>query len=277
MEDFAAIRINWKPKATNLAEILAGICVLPRNVVFIDDNPAERAAMKLAFPDVRILGRHPYYLRQTLLWSSETQVVSVTGESSQRTDMVKAQLEREARRTELSRADFLMAAAPTVRMIPIDDAAHPRFARAFELINKTNQFNTTGRRWTSEQCHEFFQSGGVFHAFEVTDAYTGYGLVGVVLLLATTITQWVMSCRILGFEIEVAVMGTIVSKLREDGALTIQAHLVDTDVNLPCRDLFAKCGFVQTADAWVLPHGVQVSLPAHVRMEQVSAGRSALP
>ena len=264
LKDFAAIRINWRPKAENLSEIMAGMNLLPRSVVFIDDNPVERAAIKHAFPEVRVLGRYPYYLRQTLLWSSETQVVSVTNESSQRSEMMKAQLEREVDRTELSREDFLKSAAPAVQMIQIASNSHARFSRAFELINKSNQFNTTGRRWTAEDCDAFLRDGGVFHGFEVKDSYTQYGLVGVVMVKDDALAQWVMSCRVLGLQIEEAVMAAVVEEMRSKGVKEIRAQIIETDVNFPCRDLFQKCGFVKAGDEWVLMPDTLVCAPSHV-------------
>src|SRR5262249_15620249 len=102
LEDFAAIRINWRPKPENMAEILEGMNLLPRNAVFIDDNPAEREAMLRAFPGIRVLGRHPYYIRRTLLWAPETQVVTVTDESRRRTEMIQAQFTRETQRAAMS-------------------------------------------------------------------------------------------------------------------------------------------------------------------------------
>ena len=174
LTDFAAVRINWRPKAENMADILAGMNILPRSVVFVDDNPVERSAMKSAYPDMRILGRHPYYLRQTLLWASETQVASVTAESSNRTAMIQRQFEREDRRASMSREEFLQSASPTVSLSVIDGTEHPQFARALELINKTNQFNTTGRRWRHEDCQRFLGNGGRFHVFDVEDNFAGH-------------------------------------------------------------------------------------------------------
>jgi FkbH-like protein len=165
LEDFADIRINWNPKTENMQEILEAMNLLPRAVVFIDDNPMERASMQHAFPEMRILGRHPYYFRRTLLWAPETQVASITEESSHRTEMIQAQMGREAERKELSREEFLRKSAPQVSMLAIHSTDHPRFARAFELINKTNQFNTTGRRWTMQECAEFLRERGLLYAF----------------------------------------------------------------------------------------------------------------
>src|SRR6185312_13677254 len=60
LSDFAAVKINWSPKVDSMRELLAGVNLLPRNVVFVDDNPVERAAMKASFPEMGILGALPY-------------------------------------------------------------------------------------------------------------------------------------------------------------------------------------------------------------------------
>ncbi len=265
LTDFAAVRINWRPKAENMADILAGMNILPRSVVFVDDNPVERSAMKSAYPDMRILGRHPYYLRQTLLWASETQVASVTAESSNRTAMIQRQFEREDRRASMSREEFLQSASPTVSLSVIDGTEHPQFARALELINKTNQFNTTGRRWRHEDCQRFLGNGGRFHVFDVEDNFAGhYGLVGVVLVSGASIEQWVMSCRVLGLGVEEAVMGTITGRIRDEAGGDIQGRLLRTELNFPCRDLFARCGFQEADTIWILPDARAVPVPDHV-------------
>ena len=273
LDDFAAVRVNWLPKAESMRDILEGMNLLPRNVLFIDDNPAEREAMKTAFPDMRILGRHPLYLKRILLWAPETQVVTVSDESSRRTEMIQAQFTRETERKQLSREDFLRAAAPTLSLLTIDGTDHTRFARVFELVNKTNQFNTTGRRWKAEDMETFFRSGGHIIAFEVKDKFTLYGLVGVVMFQGRHVEQWVMSCRVLGYQIEDAVMATIVAAMREASPGEVTGRMVHTDVNFPCRDLFRKCGFAETADIgeWVLDRETALAVPDHISVEFMDA------
>jgi predicted enzyme involved in methoxymalonyl-ACP biosynthesis len=101
----------------------------------------------------------------------------------------------------------------------------------------------------------------------VEDAYTQYGLVGVVLTSGVTIEQWVMSCRVLGYQVEVAVRDMVVAALRKDSDTLVYGRLVKTEANSPCRDLFAKCGFVVAdTDRWVLAKDKNVSVPPHVTM-----------
>jgi FkbH-like protein len=270
LEDFAAVKINWRPKSENMREILEGMNLLPRNAVFIDDNPAEREAMQLAFPDMRILGRYPYYLKRILLWSSETQVPVVTQESGRRTEMIQAQFARESQRKEMSREQFLRDAAVKVTLLSVAGTDHARFDRVFELINKTNQFNTTGRRWKSEECDEFLRAGGQLLAFEVSDRFTSYGLVGAVLFSAGHIEQWVMSCRVLGYQIEQAVVAVIVAATRAIRPGVVTGRLIHTDANFPCRELFQSCGFVLTNEpgTWALSAETTVTIPEHVTVTQ---------
>src|SRR5205085_3701358 len=88
MEDFAVRKINWQPKADNIEAILDEVNLLPKSVVFIDDNPVERAAVTAAFPEMRVLGANPYLWRRILLWAPETQVAALTTASATRTEMV---------------------------------------------------------------------------------------------------------------------------------------------------------------------------------------------
>jgi len=159
LEDFAVRKINFQSKAQNLAEILRDVNLRPQNVVMVDDHPVERSAIQQQLPGVRVLGRHLYYLRRILLWSPETQPPVITTESEKRTAMVQAQLQREAVRKTLSHEEFLQSLHLRVSVSRILDLRDVNLNRALELFNKTNQFNTTGVRYTLEQCQQFLATG----------------------------------------------------------------------------------------------------------------------
>ncbi len=273
LDDFAIHRINFQPKAANMAEILRSVNLLPGNVVYIDDNPTERAAIKASYPEMRVLGGNPLLWRRVLLWSAETQVAGVTAESAARTAMVRAQVVREEVRQVLSREEFLASLNVKVTVFRVDSTRHPRFARAMELINKTNQFNTTGRRWTREECEEAFASGTEFFAFEVADAFTEYGLVGVVVVTEATIVQFVMSCRVMGLDVEVAAVAKVIGMLRAPESGDVRAVVVNTERNLPCRDVFARLGFESVSEGnWRRARDLPLSLPPHVTLVGESVG-----
>jgi FkbH-like protein len=263
LEDFAVRKINRRPKAENLEEILRETNLLPRHAVFIDDNPVERAGIAAAFPDVRVLGSHIYYLRRVLLWAPETQVAALSDEAGRRTDMVQAQVAREEQRKRMSREEFLASLQTKVRLRRLDGVADEKFPRAFELLNKTNQFNTTGKRWTHEECAALFAAGGAFYTFDAEDRFTAYGLIGVIIVRGGTIEQMAMSCRVAGMDIEIAAMSGVIAAL--PGALT--ARVVETDANAMARDLFQRCGFSSMGNGvWAKAAGQPLPAPAHIEL-----------
>jgi len=277
LEDFAVRKINWQPKADNIEAILAEVNLLPKSVVFIDDNPVERAAIKAAFPDIRVLGPNPYLWRRILLWSPETQVATITAESAARTEMVQKQVEREGQRKRLSRADFLASLEVRAGLHEIASTADGRFARTLELINKTNQFNTTGKRWTLQEFTGFFRDGGRCFVLDVTDRYTAYGIVGVLLVSGNEIIQFVMSCRVVGMDAEIAAVAGVLQALATHGVTEYAAALTHTSANLLCRDLWERCGFVQAgAERYRRAAGVPLAVPAHIELRVDAAEQPAL-
>lgn len=247
LEDFAIRKINWDPKPQNVAAAIREANILPDSVVYIDDNPVERAAVKALLPEVRMLGAPHLDWRRTLLWSPETQVAEITAESANRSEMVRAQVEREQDREGMTYADFLAELDLHLELGAIGSTADPHFSRALELVNKTNQFNTTGQRWTVGQVESFLATGGRWWAFRVRDRYTAYGLVGVLVQKDSRIEQFVMSCRVFGLQVECAVLAA----LRELEPEIAEARLIETPKNGPCREVYAQAGWARDGDIWI--------------------------
>jgi len=269
LEDFSSVKINWNPKAENIRAICEEFNIKPRSVVFVDDNPVERAAVKAALPAIRVIGSNPYLTRRILLWSAETQVAALTDESMRREDMIRKQIVREETRAVMTREQFLATLECSVSFTEITSVEQHELGRALELINKTNQFNTTGKRWSHPEIRELLAAGGCVLAFHVRDRFADYGLVGTVLVGGPQIMQFVMSCRVLGMEVERAAVAHVVSFLRSSGGVEITAPLIYTADNTPCREVYAKCGFEIVEESkddrlYVLRGDARVEAPAHV-------------
>jgi FkbH-like protein len=266
LTDFAVRRIDWRPKSEKMAEVLAAVNLLPGNVVYIDDNPVQRADVQAAFPDLRVLGGDPFTWRHILLWSAETQTAAITAESGARTQMVQAQVAREQHRSTQTRAEFLTSLQVRMDMHRITAVGDARFARVLELINKTNQFNTTGERWTQAEFTAAFAAGVSVYAFDLVDVYTAYGLVGVLIVDAAGIRQFVMSCRVMGLEAELAAVAHMVAVFRMLGRAEIRARLIETERNLPCRTIYERCGFAAAAQGWSRTTTPPLEIPVHITL-----------
>ncbi len=245
LDHFVSVQINFEPKVNNIARILEATNLTAKSVLFVDDNPVERQSVQAGFPEMRFIGANPFMTRHVLLRAPELQVESVTTESRNRAKTIVAQKARDEDRTALSRDQFLMGLDCRVTIGEVQDSSDERFRRCFELINKTNQFNTTGVRWSTQAAEHLFSNGGSFVYFSVVDKYSDYGLVGVIVLNNAEIEQFVMSCRVLGMDVESGVLRHVLRHNFRSPDM-IKARFKKTELNLACRDLFQKNGFKAT-------------------------------
>ncbi len=269
LSDFAVLKINFRSKAENLAEILREVNLRPQNAVMIDDNPVERAAIQAGLPGVRVLGSELYYLKRVLLWAPETQQVKLTAESGRKTEMVQAQLQRESVRQQLSPTEFLQTLQLRVSISVLGDTRNLQMNRALELLNKTNQFNTTGVRYTLEQCHQQFAAGRQLHVVQAEDRFTQYGLIGAAWVRENCVEHFVMSCRALGLGIEDAFLAWLAARLAGQKAFTMLGQLRHTEANLVCREFYRRSGFISSPanpELWMRPLALPLRIPLHLTL-----------
>lgn len=263
-EDFAIRKINWQPKVENLKEILLETNLLPQSTLVIDDNPLERNAIKAAYPEIRVFGENPYLWRRILLWSAETQVSSITRESEIRTKTVQSKIINNKSLKGRNHRSFLANINLSVTLNYIDDINHPRFPRVIELINKTNQFNTTGKRWSNEECQSTFKNGTKFWTFNVNDLSIDYGIVGIVVQKKQNILQFAMSCRVIGLDVEIAVLNKLTNYLQNKGYQYVSVNFKKTKSNLLCQKFLMRCGFVKIKEGYKLKVKKILSIPEHI-------------
>lgn len=268
--DFLQPKINWNPKSENIRELMTELSLTPASIVLVDDNPVERESVRAALPSIRVIGSDPFVVRRILLWSPETQLPIRSDESKRRSDMLKNQIDREISKGQMSRTDFLNSLQSQVLLWEIGTTTHGSFPRALELVNKTNQFNTNGRRWTFEECQKHLVSLGRIFAFSVRDKYADYGTVGVIFVEGSDISQFVMSCRVLGMDIETAVLSELISVLRIENRTEISGSITPTETNTPCRQLYLNCGFTEIQGTYVLSSSISVTRPDHVSTQLIN-------
>jgi FkbH-like protein len=266
--DFVEPRINWMSKPDNIRAILTDLCLTPKSAVFVDDNPVERESVRVSLPGIRVIGSDPFVVRRILLWSPETQIAARSNETVRREEMLRKQVVREREKSSMSRTDFLKSLQSKVEVFEVASSAHGSFSRIFELVNKTNQFNTNGNRWSLEDYRAHFDRGGHVYGFSVVDRFSDYGIVGVAFVLGAHVLQFVMSCRVLGMEIETAVLSRLVEAIRvEQPAVKVSGSIVDMEANTPCRDFYVRAGFRQaTSNNYELDGAKTCMSEAHVEM-----------
>ncbi|MDA8176635.1 MULTISPECIES: HAD-IIIC family phosphatase [Acidithiobacillus] len=265
LEDFCAVHISWQPKSQAIAQILAETNLLPEYVLFIDDNPLEIAEVSHAYPQMRTLSGDPEQWRHLLLYAVETQVAHVSAESARRTELVQAKKQRDAAAENMDRAAWLESLQLTLQVETVTDGRHPRYARALELLNKTNQFNTTGRRWSDAELQNWLAAGGVLLAVSTQDRFAPHGLIALALLQSNAIMQMVLSCRVFGLGIETALLAEAVRQIQAGGHDEFLGHFSATGRNDACRDFWPEQGLVWDAEQSLWRGSVAPEWPTWIR------------
>ncbi|HYR07340.1 MAG TPA: HAD-IIIC family phosphatase [Longimicrobium sp.] len=281
-ESFAAMRINWLPKHENVAAIAGELGIATDAIVFVDDNPDERALMRRMLPEVLTveLPADPSGYRAALESLPQLRTLRLTAEDRARAGAYAARREREqARPPGGSMHDYLRSLEIRARVAPLDASTLPRVAQLFE---RTNQFNLTTRRHDAA----FLRARAASPAWRMwtlraADRFSDHGLVGAALARVEgdvwTVESLLLSCRAIGFGLETALLATVAAEARAGGAAVLCGEFAPTEKNRPAADFWARHGFAPrgTADGvetWVRdlePPAVEV--PEWIQMENDDA------
>ncbi|HEY6451273.1 MAG TPA: HAD-IIIC family phosphatase [Steroidobacteraceae bacterium] len=255
--DIAAFVANWADKAENLRSIAAQLNIGLDSLVFVDDNPAERARVRQSLPMVAVpeLADDPVHYVRCLADAGYFEAVAFTDEDRQRAQQYAANNQREALRSTIqSMDDFLRGLEMWVDFGAINEL---NLARVTQLINKTNQFNTTTQRYTTEEVLTLAAAPrNITLQFRLGDRFGDNGLVSVMILRehhggpqTLEVLSWVMSCRVFGRQLEHEAMNIAVEAARARGTRRLRAELIATKKNGVISNLYAGLGFSRLAEA----------------------------
>jgi FkbH-like protein len=276
--DIAAFVVNWNDKVENLKEIAERLNIGLDSLVFIDDNPVERARVREGLPMVAVpeLPDDPALYVRCIADAGYFEAVSFTADDLRRGEQYATNAARDALRgASQSVEEFLRGLEMSVTYGPIGPVD---LARATQLINKTNQFNTTTRRYTADEVARLVASpGNVTLQFRLADRFGDNGLVSVMILRAAAepgaldVDTWVMSCRVFGRQLENEAMNIAVEAARSRGVRVLRAEYIPTERNGVVSGLFKGLGFSAApgserggATRWILNTAEYVALPTFI-------------
>ncbi|GHB74837.1 HAD-superfamily phosphatase, subfamily IIIC:FkbH [Streptomyces cirratus] len=250
-QDFVRINANWRPKDGNLLDIARVLDLGPDALVFADDSPAERARVRHGAPEVAVvpLDDEPALHVTRLLTDGWFDTLRLTDEDRARTGEYHRQRERRAlRQAGASHEEFLRALEVTLDLGP------PRgheYARLSQLSLRTNQFNLTGGGLPEPRLAALAADPDrLLLAARTADRFGANGLVAAVLGTfeagALRLDGMWLSCRVLGRDIERAVLAVLLAHARDDlGLSAVTARYVPTARNHRVRDFYPSCGFTE--------------------------------
>lgn len=279
-EHIAVFQANWQDKASNLEAIAAALDIGVDSLVLLDDNPAERAQVRATLPDVAVpeLPTDPAFFAETLLAAGYFEATAFTAEDRQRASQYQANA---ARAAALGAANDLESHLQSLEMKALvsrfDSLGRVRIA---QLINKTNQFNLTTRRYTEAEVKALEEStSGLTLQIRLTDRFGDNGMISVIICKGTEsdwhIDTWLMSCRVLNRRVERMTLNRLVAAAKTAGVRALIGEYIPTARNGMVKDHYARLGFepleqTEQSNRWRLD--VQSYVPEQVPIEVVDTG-----
>jgi FkbH-like protein len=271
-EDVVAHRISWQEKSQGIDDMLEELSLGKASCMFIDDNPVEREKVRRNLPEVVVpdMPVDPAEFSSWLLSSPYLECLGLTSSDLKRTEQYKARSVVNATRRKFSNIDdFYRDLDMHVRFEPFGTDNQTRI---LQLLVKTNQFNATTRRHDASAIEALRQRHAEVYAIGAKDRYSGYELMGVIILEPQAdrlhIDSFLLSCRILGRTLETAALGFACQRAQQLGVSTLSAEIIETERNTPVRDVYARHGFTAVGDGrFELPLSSAIAVPAYFTVD----------
>jgi FkbH-like protein len=274
---FAAMRINWNNKVENMKSIADELNIGLESFVFFDDDHMNREMVNEFLPEVTVVDmpKDPSLYINTLINLNLFDSLLLTKEDLKKGEMYFADKQRrELVKTAINLSDYLTILDITVFLERANKENIPRIS---QLTQKTNQFNTTTRRYTEEAIMNFAQSNKfLIVAIRVTDKFGDNGLTGLSIVEKNNfiwrIDSFLLSCRILGRRVEEALLAYIIMEAKKEGVNFLHGEFILSKKNEPASQFYKNNGFIKSkvdggAETWELDLKIDFPYPNFIKIE----------
>ncbi|NOQ31374.1 MAG: HAD-IIIC family phosphatase [Helicobacteraceae bacterium] len=243
LDDFVAKKVNWNSKSENLVEVLKEINITKDDVIFLDDsnNEIEEMKSRLAIKCYKMNPENPIDNLKTIESIIELRTLHISDEDKKKSQLYADESKRTALDLTLNSKDEYIKSLNIEISCKLNDIS--KIDRITQLINKTNQFNLTTIRLNTQEVEKIMSKNSLY-SFSVKDKFGDMGLVGVLIIQAQTITNFLMSCRVLGREIEQSVIAYVCSLYTE-----LKASYKPTSKNSLAETFYESNGFELIKDS----------------------------
>lgn len=247
-KNIVAWKINWNDKVENIKSLSQELNLGLDSFVFIDDSEVECEFVKSNLPmvDVLLVPKKIYELPKLL---SEFKAFNGTLSGDKQYNLTEKYKTEKLRNNEINKFSDIDSFLASLNLeIEIMKAQEKDIDRIVQLIQKSNQFNLTTKRYNVGEIERFIDSDNYFvYGMNVRDKFGDYGLTGVAILNKISdqiyIDTFLMSCRILGRKIENVFLKEILKLTNEIWNLTsIKAEYIKTAKNNQVEDFYDNNG-----------------------------------
>jgi len=250
--DIASFVANWSDKAGNIKAIAAELNIGLDSLVFVDDNPFERTLVRQELPMVAVpeVGDDPTDFPGILADAGYFEALAITDEDRERGGQYQGNRMREALRASTTDLPSYLRSLEMQLIWRRFDAIG--LSRTVQLINKTNQFNLTTRRYTEADVQAVMNDERAFGLqLRLLDRFGDNGIIAIIIgkmqdEATLLIDTWLMSCRVLGRQVEATTLNLIAAQAKLLGARRLVGEYLPTKKNGMVKDHYARLGFTVT-------------------------------
>jgi FkbH-like protein len=250
LEDFSAFVANWNPKPDNIRQIATELNIGLDSMVFVDDNPAERALVAAQLPEVAVpeVGSTVSRFAEILDHEKYFEVDKLVQDDINRSAYYNSNAERSAYQAGFQDyGEFLASLEMSAEIAPFSPVYLERIT---QLINKTNQFNLTTTRYTGAEVEAISKGPGYITLYgRLADRFGDNGLVSVLIgrIVEKTVEMdlWLMSCRVLNREMELAMFDALVEQCQAQGIRNIVGVYIPSKKNSMVAGHYGGFGFTR--------------------------------
>ena len=247
-DHFAVFQANWSDKATNIKSISETLSLGLESLVFVDDNAAERERVRQELPLVSTIevGEDPAFFSERIARSGLFDHLPLNKEDISRAESYSGRAAAAEIRAKIGNYDdYLTSLEMRMAIAPFDDSGRSRIT---QLINKSNQFNLTTRRYGEEDVRSMEDDPDLMGwQVRLEDKFAQHGMIGVVIVRKNgaqwAIDTWLQSCRVLERGVEQCVMNQLFETAARAGVKTIHSEYIPTDRNKMVSDFYTRLGF----------------------------------
>jgi FkbH-like protein len=252
-DDISAFLANWDNKADNIRLVQKTLNIGFDSFVFLDDNPFERNLVREYLPNVIIpeLRDDPSSYLEALADLNLFETTSFSEADMQRSARYREEARREITKTQFTNVnDYLKSLSMQIRLERFNSFNLPRIA---QLIQRSNQFNLTTRRYGEAACEAMMKDTTFWPlTLKLADKFGDYGLISVVILNPADeeleIDEYLMSCRVLQRGVESFAMNNIFAYAARLGVKRVVGHYIATTKNDMVKDFFKGFGFEKVCE-----------------------------
>ena len=258
--DFAVIVANWEPKSENIKAIAKDLNIGLDSLVFIDDNPAEREIVQqqLSMVTVPNIGNDIVHYISIIDKALFFETISLSLDDLNRNSTYQENVERLSEQEKFQNYNEYLKSLEMKAIISPFETKY--LDRITQLINKTNQFNLTTKRYTQAEIETISQNQNYMTLYgRLEDKFGDNGLISVIIGKKKDkeleVELWIMSCRVLKRGMEYAMFGQIIEYCKAHGIDKIVGRYIATSKNNMVANHYENLGFSKQDSQWVLRVG----------------------